>query len=140
MDLNVSHINVWAVIVSAVAAFMVGGLWYAAIFGKVWAQLHGFDTEQLKAMEKTQARTFGLFLVCDLVTATVLSLLILNLVGEPSALSGVGVAIVLWLGLGATEAAAQNAAHRKPLRAYLIDVTHHLVYLVVMGAIIGGWR
>ena len=140
MDLSVAHINIWAVIVSAVAAFMVGGLWYAAIFGKAWARLHGYDAGQLKEMEKTQARTFGLFFVCDLVTATVLSLIIPNLVAEPSALSGVGVAIVLWLGLGATETASQNAAHSKPLPAYLIDVSHHLVYLVVMGAIIGSWR
>ncbi len=140
MDLSLSYINIWAVIVSAVAAFVVGGLWYTALFGKAWVRLHAFDEGQLKGMEKTQARTFGVFFVCDLVTAVVLSLLIANLVGEPSALSGMVVAIVLWLGLGATDAAAHNAAHRKPLPAYLIDTTHHLAYLVVMGAIIGGWR
>ena len=140
MDLSVSHINIWAVIVSAVAAFVVGGLWYAVLFGKAWTRLHAFDEAQLKHMEKTQAQTFGVFFVCDLVTAAVLSLLIANLVATPSALSGMGVATVLWLGLGATDAAAHNAAHRKPLPAYLIDASHHLAYLVVMGAIIGGWR
>ena len=119
---------------------IAAGLWFATIFGKTWARLHGFDEKQLKEMAKTQTRTFGVFFVSELVAATFLSLLIPNLVAEQIALSGVGVATVLWLGLGATEAACQNAAHRKPLPAYLIDITHQLVYLVVMGAIIGGWR
>ncbi len=95
MILDFSQVNIWAVIVSAIAAFMVGGIWYAAIFGKAWVRLHGFDEGQVKEMEKTQARTFGLFFVCDLVTATVVSLLIPNLLAEPSSLGGVGVAMLL---------------------------------------------
>ena len=63
-----------------------------------------------------------------------------NLLADPSALGGVAAAVLLWVGLGATQTACQNAAHRKPLPAYLIDVSHHLACLVVMGAIIGGWR
>ena len=140
MNLDLSQVNIWAVIVSAVASFLVGGLWYAAIFPNAWTRLHGFDEAQLKEMGATQARTFGVFFVCDLVTATVLSLLIVNLVDAPGALSGAGAAFVLWLGLGATQTASQNAAHHKPLPAYLIDASHHLAYLLVMGVIIGAWR
>ena len=140
MDLSMSHINIWAVLVCAIVAFLIGGLWYAAIFGKAWIRLHGFTEQQAKEMEQTQTRTFGVFFVSDLITAIVLSLLIPNLLAEPTALSGAGVAAMLALGLGATMAACQNAAHRKPMAAYLIDVSHHLVSLAAMGAIIGAWR
>jgi threonine/homoserine/homoserine lactone efflux protein len=121
VDLSLSHINMWAVIVSAIAAFVVGGVWYGALFCKAWAWLHQYEEAQLSEMQKTQARTFGVFIGCDLVTAVVLSLLIANLYAEPSMLSGICAAVLLWLGIGATDAAAQNAAHRKPLSAYLID-------------------
>ena len=63
MDLSVSHINVWAVIVSAVAAFMVGGLWYGAIFGKASPVHQGRTTQvwDVEVSDESNARVIALF-------------------------------------------------------------------------------
>jgi hypothetical protein len=39
-------VNWWAVIVAAVATFILGMLWYGPLFGKVWARLSGKDLSQ----------------------------------------------------------------------------------------------
>jgi Protein of unknown function (DUF1761) len=40
-------INDWAVLVAAVVAFVMGGLWYSPLlFGKAWVKLRGMDSAQ----------------------------------------------------------------------------------------------
>lgn len=139
MSLSFGEINIWAVIVSAVATFMVGGLWYAALFGNAWAKANAFSEDELKAMAAKQGRSFGIFFVADLVMATVISLFVINL-EIASFGQGAVLGFLLWLGLAATIGGAKKAAYNKPLAVYLIDTSHELACLLVMGAILGGWR
>lgn len=139
MSLNFGEINIWAVLVSAAATFMVGGLWYAALFAAAWAKANAFNEEELKAMAAKQGRNFGIFFVADLVMAVVISLLIINL-GIDSWAGGASLGLGLWLGIAATIGGAKKAAYNKPLSVYLIDTSHELACLLVMGAILGGWR
>ncbi|MCZ6698022.1 MAG: DUF1761 domain-containing protein [Planctomycetota bacterium] len=139
MSIDFSHVNIWAVLVSAVATFMIGGLWYGLLFAKRWVELHGFNEQQVKQMAKKQTRNFGLFFAGDLIMATVISLLIGNL-GIQGAGQGALLGVLLWLGIAATIGAAKNAATNKPLAAYVIDTSHELAGLAVMGAILGAWR
>ena len=139
MPLHFEHVNWLALPVAAAASFLVGGLWYAVLFGKAWARLHGYDAAALAEMEKTQGRTFGIFFAVDLVAALVISLL-LGLLPAPSLVSGLELGAILWLGIGLVETTAQNAAHRRPVAAWAMDASHQLVSLMVMGAILGAWR
>ena len=139
MSIDFGQLNLWAVVVSAVAAFMIGGLWYGLLFAKAWVRLHGFSEDQQKQMAKDQARNFALFFVGDLIMATVISFLVINLrisSGGQGALLG----FVLWLGIAATIGASKSAATLKTLPAHLIDAGHELAGLGVMGAILGAWR
>jgi hypothetical protein len=41
--------NIWAVLVSALSTFLIGGLWYSpALFGKAWMRENGFTEESMK--------------------------------------------------------------------------------------------
>ncbi len=42
-SIDFKAINYWAVLVSAVATFLVGGLWYTALFGKQRTELLGYS-------------------------------------------------------------------------------------------------
>ena len=139
MSIDLNQVNIWAVVVSAVATFMIGGLWYGLLFSKRWVELHGFSEEEQKQMAKKQPRNFGLFFVGDLVMATVISVFVINL-DIDCWMNGALLGFLLWLGIAATIGAAKNAACNKPLAAYLIDTSHEMVGLVAMGAIIGVWR
>jgi hypothetical protein len=43
------EVNWLAVLVAAASGFMVGGVWYGPLFGKIWQREVGLSDEQLKA-------------------------------------------------------------------------------------------
>src|SRR5205085_5544280 len=44
------RVNIWAVLVSAVVFWLVGGLWYGLLFGQRWLAVVGKTEAQLKAI------------------------------------------------------------------------------------------
>ena len=41
--MNMSTLNIWAILVATVSAFLLGALWYAPfLFGKAWQRANGF--------------------------------------------------------------------------------------------------
>jgi hypothetical protein len=61
-------------------------------------------------------------------------------VGVGSALGGAKLGLVLWVGFALTIGLTAWVYSDKPVTTYLIDAGYQLVYLLIMGAIIGGWR
>ena len=51
MPFKVSEINWLAVAVAGLIAFLVGGVWYTALFGQLWIKLQGYSPEQVKEMQ-----------------------------------------------------------------------------------------
>jgi len=138
-NLDLGSVNYLAVLAAALASFLVGGVWYGGIFAKAWVRLHGYGEEDTARFAKSQARTFGLFAVGDLVTALVFALLMQGL-AEPGLTSALCLAGLLWLGISATNALMHAAAHHRPVTAYAIDVFYHLFSLLAIALVLGLWR
>jgi hypothetical protein len=140
-SLHLGEINWWAVFVAAIATFLLGGLWHTALFGKLWQKLQGYSDEKLQAMRvnRPPAVFFSVMIVSYLVLAGAVALLF-GLFGVRSAFQGAWVGFLLWLGPTAAIAMTGHIASDKPFGAYLIDASFQLIYLIMMGAIIGGWR
>ena len=139
MNLDFSQLNWLAVGVAAVAAFLVGGLWYGLIFSKAWIRLHKYSEEEVQAMSKVQAQCFALMFAADVVGAIVLSLFVvaleINTVADGLMLGGLAA-----VGFVIVDKVKENVAHRKPVPAFAIDAGYALCTLLVMGAILGAWR
>ncbi len=138
MALDFGSINWLAVVVYAVATFFIGGAWYGAVFAKAWVSVHGFKEDELAVMQKQQMRNFGIFILGDLIMATVIALVFARL-GITTTMQGALMGALIWLGISATLGAARNAAYSKSIPAFLIDTCHELICIATMGAIIGGW-
>ena len=139
MTLQLDQVNFWAVLVAAVATFMIGGIWYGAVFAKMWVAIHGFADDELKCMEKKTLRNFSIFFAGDLLAAFVMSIFVINL-GIDTVGGGVRLGLAIWVGVSVTGGSARNAAYNKPLSAFLIDVCQELLSVVAMCAIVGAWR
>jgi Protein of unknown function (DUF1761) len=141
MPFKFAEINWLAVVVAALVAFLVGGVWYQALFGKLWLKLHGYTAEQELAMKALRPPPlfFGGMIVSYLVLALVLALLI-SAMPEKTALGGAALGVLVWLGPAAAIGMTGWLASNKELGIYLIDIGCELVYLVLMGLILGGWR
>ncbi len=135
MDFNV---NFWAVLVAAIASYIIGSLWYSPVlFGKVWAYYMGLTPEKMKAsgMGKTYVGSF----ITTLVMAYVLAHFII-LGGAGNVAAGAQIAFWIWLGFVATVAMGSIFWENKAKKLYLINVGYSLVSLVVMGVILALWR
>ena len=54
-------INLLAVLAAAVAMFVVGGVWYMALFARAWGEMHGFDKLSKKEQKEMQSQMGPLY-------------------------------------------------------------------------------
>ena len=133
-------VNWLAIIVAAIAAFALGALWYSrSLFGRQWMAAHGHTPEQLAAMQSNMGKTYAVSFVTYVIMAMVIALL-MGLTGATTAVQGVVLAVLAWLGFGFTIGLNTNLYSNKPSAAFMIDAGYQLVHVILMGAIIGAWR
>ncbi len=134
------EINFLAVFVVAVVAFLLGAVWYSPLlFAKQWMQVHGYTPEKLKAMQAQTKRAYAVSFVSLLVLAGALAILV-AITHMLSAIAGIMLGVLCWLGFAATIGLMANMYSDKPLKAFLLDAGYQLVYFVVMGGILAAWH
>lgn len=134
------HINYLAVLVAAVAAFAVGGLWYSPLlFAKMWVNAHGYTEEQVKEMQKSASKAYAVSFLCQLLIALAIAVLIGYLHLE-RCVQGLKLAALIWAGFAFPLGLMATMFSEKRMTVFLIDTGYQLVYLLLMGAIIVVWR
>jgi hypothetical protein len=126
--------------VAAVAAFLLGGLWYSPLlFAKAWTAAHGYTPEKLAAMQGKAARAYIASFVGQLVTAGVLHLVLVTM-EVTSVSAGMCWGAVLWAGFAAPITLSAIMFSDKKISLFFIDSGYQLAYLLLMGAILGPWH
>src|SRR5262249_8557225 len=130
------HINYLAVVVAAVAAFLLGWGWYA-VFGRVWRSGLGRGKEEC---DKPQHLPVPLIIAG--VSCFLMAWMLAGLMGHLSDVTikgGVVSAIFVWIGFVLTTVATNHAFEGLRPLVTAIDAGHWLAVLVLMGAIIGAF-
>ena len=140
MRVDFGQINWLAVIVAAVATFLLGGAWYSALFQKPWIKAQNLSEEQMAKMkaDMNPAKFFGGMVVAYLVLAVVVAILVTSF-DIRSAASGALLGLLIWVAVAAVQMTGHLASN-KSIAAFLIDTLFQLIYLVGMGAILAAWR
>lgn len=140
MNIDMGSINWLAVVVAAFATFMLGGVWYTALFGKVWQRLNGYSDEKLVEMRRHRPAPvfFGTMIACYVVVSLLMALLV-GAMEITSAGSGAMLGGVVFVIAAAIQATGQIASD-KPMKALVIDLVYQAIYMAMTGAILGGWR
>ncbi len=135
-------VNLWSVLVAAIATMAIGFLWYSPIlFARPWMVLMGYDPDdkaKLAEMQKGAGKLYGISFVASLVAAFMLGKIIFGLAIN-SALYGLKVGFAVWLGFVATVQLTDSLFSKKPAKLFLINTGYQLVCYLAMGAIIGAW-
>lgn len=130
------ELNYWAILVSALSTFLIGGLWYSpAVFGKAWMQENGFVEEDMK--KGNMAKIFGLAFVLGLVAAVNLAMF---LGPETDMAMGAFYGFLAGFGWVSMFIGTHYLFERKSLKLFLINAGYSVVALTVMGLIIGAWK
>ncbi|TRW49435.1 DUF1761 domain-containing protein [Aliidiomarina halalkaliphila] len=125
----------WAVLLAAASNFMLGGLWFSVLFGKLWMRELGFSEEQLEKGNMT--KIFGLAFVFNLAIASFLGMFL----NQPTIGAAQGAFYGFLSGFGwIFFAIAVNSLYEQRGWKYvLITGGFWTVSLTLMGLILGAW-
>jgi hypothetical protein len=132
-------INYWAVVVAAVAAFVVGAVWYSPLlFSKAYMNLRGLNPDATADTSPPVGELLGEF-VRYLVVAFVLAYFVVRL-GVSDWMGAVQLG--LWVGVGfqATLLIGAVLHENMPWKLYAIHAGDAIVKTLLMTVILGVWR
>jgi len=134
--MEMSTINIWAVIAATLSSFLVGWLWYGPLFGKFWMRATGLNEEQLQ--QGNMAKIFGFSFIFELIMAFNLAMFL----NDPGTTVTWGAAAGFLAGFGwVFFALAVNSLYEQKSWKYVfINGGYWTVAFTVMGVIIGAWR
>lgn len=134
--MDISSLNLPAVLVAAVSCFILGGLWYSGLlFGKTWMQESGITEERAK--NQNIPKTFGLAFIASLVIAFILAMFL----GSESTLhSGLFYGFLAGFGWVAMAFAINDLFEQRSFKLFLINASYHTLAFTIMGGIIGAWH
>lgn len=139
MDVAVP-INYVAVVVAAVAAIVLGFLWFGPIFGKHWMKLTGMSKPTMTpAMKQQMMKSYLLMSLGSLVMAYVLahSLVFASAYTKTMGVSaGLMVGVWNWLGFVAPVKMGDQLWGNKPWMLFVVEAGYYLVSLCMMGVIL----
>jgi hypothetical protein len=126
------EVNWIAIVVAAVASFLLGGLWYSnALFGKAWQRESGVTDEQIK--NSNMAKIFGLTFVLCLLAAWMFATF---LGPRPSLALGFGAGFSAGLFWVAASFGINYLFERRSLKLFLINGGYHTLQFTLIGGVI----
>jgi hypothetical protein len=135
-------IDLWSVLVAAVASMILGFLWYSPIlFANPWMRLMGIDPNdkaKLAEMRKGAGKLYGLAFFANIVSAAVLAKII-AITTVDTIPYGMKIGFAVWLGFVTTVQLTGALFGKQPSKLYLINTGYQLVCYLVMGAILAVW-
>jgi Protein of unknown function (DUF1761) len=136
-------VNLWAVLVCAVATMVVGFLWYSpALFANPWMRLMGYDPNdkaRIAEMQKSAGPSYGMSFIASILSSLVLAkIIVVASVTTPS--YGMKIGLAVWLGFVTTVQLTNSLFMRQPAKLYMINTGYQLVCYLASGAILGAWQ
>ena len=136
-------VNLWAVLVCAVATMVVGFLWYSpALFANPWMRLMGYDPNdkaRIAEMQKSAGPSYGMSLIASILSSLVLAKIIV-IANVTTPLYGMKIALAVWLGFVTTVQLTNSLFMKQPAKLYMINTGYQLVCYLASGAILGAWQ
>lgn len=128
--------NFPAVIVAALASFLLGGLWYSPLaFEKAWRAEAGLSEAQTRQVN--MGRVFGLSALASLVMAFNLAAF---LGAKASSSFGLFAGLATGLGWVAMSLGVIYLFEQRSLKLWLINSGYQVLAYTVMGGILGAWH
>ena len=131
------HINHFAVLSAALAAFVIGGLWYSPLlFHKAWMNASGLNERDLR--QGRMGKIFGLSFLLSLIMAYNLAAFLAA--PDTTMLWGATAGALAGIGWVALSIGVLGLFERRSWKYVLINGGYFATTFVAMGAIIGAWR
>src|SRR5436190_1844431 len=140
--MHIMGVNLWAVLVAAVATMPLGFLWYSPLlFARPWMKLMGYDPNdkaKLQEMQKGAGKLYAMTFVATLISAFVLAKIVeISTVNQVPYAPKIGFAV--WLGFVMTVQLTDMLFGKRPVKLFLINTGYQLVCYLTMAVIVTMW-
>jgi hypothetical protein len=133
-----SHINWLAVLVGAVAYFLLGAIWYSFLFKNAWINATGVKMDDPNAKSGVGAiMTFSFILT--FLTALGLAIFI-TLMGAVTWMAGAKVGAVAGVLFCASAICNSYLYEKRPLALHIINGGYNVVGCIIAGIILAVWH
>ena len=126
-----ANANLLAILVAAAAGFLVGGLWYGPLFGKIWMAENGFTEEELK--KANMLKIYGLTFAFSVLSAVCLGHLLAFFDTNTRATLMISTGIAL--GYIVPAIGTNYLFARKSGKLFAIDAGYWVVFYAAMGLV-----
>lgn len=133
MSLSVFSVNIWAVLVSGVAYFAVGALWYG-LLGEPWMKALGKTSDELAS----NPIDYVVSLLCEILIAFAVAVG-LNAFGAAGILEAIFVTTVLWFGFSLLPTIVHYAYEDRTFGLLAINKGYDLVGMIIAAIILSVW-
>lgn len=133
-----SNINWLAVLVAAIAFFLVGAVWYSFLFRHAWIKATGVNVNDPNAKKGVGAMFLSSF-VLVFITAVGLALFTAR-VGSGGWMTGLKVGLVAGICFCVTSISNSYLYEKRPLALHFINGLYNVVGCVIAGIIIAIWK
>lgn len=139
--MDITMLNIWAVLAATLSTFAVGWVWYGPLFGNVWMSATGLTEEQIS--QANPGKIFGLAFIFELVMAINLAMF---LTGSPeaaariNAVSGAFYGFLAGFGWVFFAIAVTSLYEQRSWKYMIVNGGYWTVAFTVMGLIIGAWK
>ena len=131
------EVNYLAVLVAAVAAFILGWIWYSPmLFAKPWSAENPAMMEQQRSNPQPMGRSIAVAFLCGLIAAYAMGVLLIPQ-QHHSLTIGLKRGFASGVCLVATAYGATYTFEGKSMRHWLINAGYYVVEFTLMGAILG---
>lgn len=126
-----ANANLLAILIVAISGFLVGGLWYGPLFGKIWQREIGLSDEDVKS--SNMAKIFGVTFLFSLLSAVFLGHLLAHFDTDfyRTMMISTGIA----LGFVAPAIGTNYLFGRKSGKLFAIDAGYWTVFYAAMGLV-----
>lgn len=136
--LDFNGLNYFAIIIAWLINIVVGSFWYSPRgFGKQWSRLSGHD---MMKIPKTEANKAIFAVAISAIVQTVVLAVILNSLKAVSAMDGIYVGLLVWLGFTAATTVGNNLYSRLSWKFWWINASFFLLVMVVNSIILSIWE
>lgn len=126
-----ANANLLAILVAAAAGFLVGGLWYGPLFGKVWMTENNFTEEELRGAN--MLKIYGLTFAFSVLSAVFLGHLLAFF--DANARSTMMISVGIALGYIVPAIGTNYLFARKSGKLFAIDAGYWIVFYAAMGIV-----
>jgi len=139
------HINIIAVITAVVINFILGFLWYAALFAKAWTKEMGYDPNQ-RPDKKAMMKGMALMVIGSFLFVWVLAFYLAGWQYIPRAnemspfMTAINSAISVWIGFFVPVHLTRVVWEKHSWKLFFINSSYHLVATAIVAVILSYWK